>query len=116
MCLHLCYPELFRARKEGTCAADCTAFCLHPCPWKDVYTVRQVPVLRLNAFPNCVRKFTSEQGPKKMLVCGRHPHNLHCACKELQDSAENKAEKENDTLPYFIAEKRKVSINFALIL
>lgn len=50
-----------------------------------------------------------------MLVCGRQPHNLHCACKELQESAESKAEKENDTFPYFIAAKEKVSINLALI-
>lgn len=50
-----------------------------------------------------------------MLICGRHPHNLYCACKEVQESAENKAEKENDTFPYFTAAKGKASINLTLI-
>lgn len=51
-----------------------------------------------------------------MLVCGRHPHSLHCAGKKLQESTENKSETENYTSLYFTAEKRKDSINLVFIV
>lgn len=76
--------------------------------------VRQEP-LGLNAFANVWENCTSEHDPKKMLVSGRHLHDPHCACKELQESAENKAEKESYTFPYFTAAKGKASINLAFI-